>query len=186
MLGRMTWLIAALVFAALMAGCATAPRYQTVKRYVPPGGASAQACLNQCSAAMERCRHDCEGRYQACAKGVLPDAQARYGELLHQYDSALARYRGELERYRMDLMLGWGWGDPYWRPWGWGAGWYPAFPPPLPPAAPSLDREIARLTHERCDQDCGCQSAYDSCFLGCGGVIQHETQCIANCPGPKK
>jgi len=169
----------------LVAGCTAGPRYQTVKRHVPPEGATAQACLTQCAAATEHCKRDCEARYQACAKSVLPDAQARYGDLLRQYDAALAQYRWELDRYRMDLMMGWGWGDPYWGPWG-GTGWYPAFPPPLPPAAPSLDREIARFTAERCDRDCGCQSAYDSCFLACGGRIEHESRCIANCPEPGK
>lgn len=175
-----------LALVLLATGCATAPRYQTVKRYVAPEGASAQACLSRCSATMDRCQQDCRARYQTCAKSVLPDAQTRYGNLLRQYDAALAQYRWELERYRMDMMFGWGRGDPYWGPWGWGAGWYPAFPPPPPPAAPSLDREIARLTAERCDRDCGCQSGYDSCFVGCGGTIQNETQCIANCPEPKK
>lgn len=175
-----------LLLAVLAAGCAAVPRYQTVKRYVPPDTATAQACLAKCSAALGRCQEDCASRYQSCAKSVVPDAQTRYADLLQQYEAALNQYRWELDRYRMDLMLGWGWGDPYWGPWGWGGGWYPTFPPPLPPAAPSLDREIARLTAERCDRDCGCQAAYDSCFLGCGGAIQHETQCIANCPEPKK
>lgn len=184
MFARVRWPAALLLLAVLAAGCAAVPRYQTVKRYVPPEGATAQVCLDKCSARMDHCKQDCEGRYQSCAKSVLPDAQARYGDLLRQYDAALAQYRWELDRYRMDLMMGWGWGwgDPYWGMWG----WYPAFPPPLPPVAPSLDREVARLTAERCDRDCGCQSAYDSCFLGCGGAIQHETQCIANCPEPKK
>ena len=41
MLGRMTWLNAALVFAALMAGCATAPRpFPAVERMIAEFGAS--------------------------------------------------------------------------------------------------------------------------------------------------
>lgn len=180
--GWMKSLAAVLALTALVAGCAVAPRYQTVKRYVPPESVAAQPCLDKCAAAMEHCQRDCETRHQSCAKSVLPDAQARYADQLRQYEAALAQYRWELDRYRMDLMMGWGWGDPYWGMWG----WYPAFPPPAPPRAPSLEREVARLTQQRCDQDCGCQSAYDSCFLACGGSIQHETQCIANCPEPKK
>lgn len=180
-----TRLLGGVALAAALAGCAMGPRYQTVKHYVAPSAPAAQACLSQCTGTLERCQQDCRQRYQACAQAVLPDAQARYAASLHQYEAALNQYRWELERYRMDLMLGWGWGDPYWGPWGWG-GWYPTFPPPPPPVAPSLDREIARLTAERCDRDCGCQSAYDSCFLGCGGEIRHETECVANCPAPKQ
>jgi hypothetical protein len=178
-LGRRRSLAAWFALAALLAGCAAGPRYQTVKRYVPPQGPAAQACLGECSAAMARCKQDCEIRYQSCARSVLPEAQARYSEQLHQYGAALDQYRWELERYRLDWMLGWG--DPYWDAWGWRS---PAFPPPLPPPAPSLDQEIARLTRERCDQDCGCQSRYDTCFVACGGEIRHETQCVAHCPGP--
>lgn len=178
--GRLRSLAAVGVLAVLVAACAAAPRYQTVKRHVPPEGATAQACLGKCAAAMEGCKRECEVRHQSCAKSVLPDAQARYEASLRQYEAALAEYRWELERYRLDLMLGWGY-DPYWGMWG----WYPPFPPSPPPTAPRLEREIARLTSERCDRDCGCQSAYDNCFLACGGTIQHENRCIANCPPVK-
>jgi hypothetical protein len=165
-----------------MAGCALGPRYQTVKRYVSPEGVAARPCLDKCTTAMEHCKKECEARHQACAKSVLPDAQARYAARLQQYEAALVQYRWELDRYRMDLMLGWGYGYPYWDAWG----WYPPFPPPIPPVAPSLDREVAKLTQQRCDRDCGCQTNYDACFLGCGGTIQHETECFANCPEPRK
>lgn len=171
---------ALLILVVLVAGCAASPRYQTVKRYVPPESAAAQVCLGKCAAAMEDCKRDCEARYRSCAKSVLPDAQARYTDLLRQHEAALAEYRWELERYRLELMLGWGY-DPYWGVWG----WYPPFPPSPPPVAPSLERETARLTRERCERDCGCESGYDGCFLACGGAIQHENQCIANCPQAK-
>lgn len=168
------------LLAALLAGCAAMPRYQTVTRHVPPQGTVAQACLGQCAAAMEGCQRDCEARRQSCAKSVLPDAQARHAEALRQYEAALVGYRWELERYRLDLMLGWG-HDPFWGAWG----WFPPFPPSPPPAAPSLEQITARLISQRCDRDCGCQSAYDTCFLACGGTIQQESQCIANCPPAK-
>jgi hypothetical protein len=180
MSGRLKTLIAWLALAALMAACAASPRFQTVKRYVPAEGATAEVCLEKCAAAMEPCQRDCEMRYQSCARSVLPDAQTRYADLLRQHEAALAQYRWELERYRLDMMMGWGY-DPFWGVWG----WYPPFPPPPPPSVPSLEQETARLTSERCDRDCGCQSAYDSCFLACGGTIEHESQCIANCPPAK-
>lgn len=167
------------VLAALAAGCAS-PRYQTVKRHAPPEGAAGQACLDKCAAAMGPCKRECEARYQSCTKSVLPDAQARHDQMLRHYEAALSMYRWELERYRMDLMLGSGHGYPYGL-WG----WHHPFPPPVPPLAPSLEREAKKLSQERCDRDCGCQTTYDSCFLGCGGKIESQTLCIAHCPPPK-
>lgn len=179
-------LAAAVALSAMLAGCVPSPRYQIVKRYVPPQGATAQVCLDKCAARMEHCKRDCEARYRSCAQAVHPEAEALYSDLLRQYEAALAEYRWELDRYRMDLMLGWGYGPywghgPYWGVWG----WYPVFPPSPPPAAPSPEQVTARVVSERCDRDCGCQSGYESCFLGCGGTIEQHTECIANCPPPK-
>ena len=178
--GWLKSLSAVLALAISLAGCAVAPRYQSVKHYVAPEDVAAKACLSKCGTDMESCKRDCQSRHQSCVKGVLPDAQARYDQLLRHYEGALSLYRWDLERYRMDLMFGSGYGHPY-GAWG----WYPPFPPPIPPVAPSLEHEVRKLTQERCDRDCGCQTTYDSCFLGCGGRIENQTQCIAHCPEVK-
>jgi hypothetical protein len=35
---------------------------------------------------------------------------------------------------------------------------------------------------EKCDPGCGCQAAYDGCFVACGGKRIPEQRCVANCP----
>jgi hypothetical protein len=166
----------------LLAACATQPRYQTVRRYIPPATETAKACLAPCSKTLDRCQASCQEHYQSCVKTLGPEAKARYAERLKQYETQLGAYRQTLDWYRMDLMLAWGWGPHWGGPWGGYYGWYPPSPPPPPPVAPTLAQEMARLSEERCDRDCGCQPVYDSCFLGCGGKIENETKCIANCP----
>ena len=164
----------------LMAGCAVGPRYQTVKRLVAPEGPAAQACLAKCTTALEECKQSCSVKYEACTKEAMPEAQAHFEKRLQHYQAELASYRWELERYRMELLLGWGYGHPYGV---WGG--YPPFPPPVAPIPPNREREIKKFVQQRCSQDCGCQTGYDACFLGCGGKIETETQCIANCGGAK-
>lgn len=165
------------LLALFISGCAS-PRYQNVKRYET--GAATQACLATCVTAEQACKHDCQSRHEACVKSIEPDAQARYQAALRQYEQSLIEYRWDLERYRHELAWGY-WGG------GWGYySWFPPFPPSPPPAMPTLEREKQRLAHERCDQDCGCQSGYDACYVRCGGQIIHETQCIANCPPDRK
>lgn len=173
--------LAGALLVMVMAGCAT-PRYQSVKRYEV--GSAAPACLASCVEAEQRCKTSCQAKHEACLKSIEPDVQARYQAALKRHAQALNLYRLELDRYRHELMLGWGWG-PYWNgPWGYYS-WFPPFPPSEPPPSPTLEGERQRLAHERCDQDCGCQGGYDACYLGCGGMITHETQCVANCPAPK-
>ncbi|MEJ5209864.1 MAG: hypothetical protein WHV61_00335 [Burkholderiales bacterium] len=173
----MTRRLMAILWLALLAACATPPRHQTVKEYVAPPGA--QACVDDCARRRDTCEADCAQRYQACRDALLPEVRARYAQRLEAYQNALAAYRWELERYRMELMLGWGYWPPYW---GWWGG-VPPFPPPPPPAAPTLEQELERLSRERCDHDCGCETAYDACFKACGGSIRHETRCVAGCGG---
>lgn len=163
------------VLATVLAGCAVGPRYQTVKRYVEPPGV--RACVEGCERQRQACGDACARRYQACREQVLPEARERHAERMKQYEAALEAYRLQLERYRLELMLGWG--HPYWSLWG----GYPPPPPPPAPVPPKLETEVEKLSRERCDRDCGCESAYDACFIACGGEIRFEERCIAHC-GP--
>ena len=165
--------------ALLLEGCAATPRYQSVKRLVAPVGPTTQACLSNCAAAMEKCKQTCAETRENCGKDAMPEAEAHYAQELKNHQSALRAYHWDLERYRMELLLQGGYGYPY-GVWG----WYPPPPPPSPPALPDKERVIKRFIQKRCDRDCGCQSEYEACFLGCGGRIETETLCIANCPPP--
>jgi hypothetical protein len=171
---------AAAVLAAL-AGCAT-PRYQAVTRYEPPADPAGRACLEGCEQALTECRGHCAARYQACLKQVEPQAEAHYVEVLEGYAAELSRYRDALDRYRYDVWLGWG-HDPWWVGHGWHGPWYgPGYYPWPPPRVPERAEVLARYSQRACGGDCGCQSVYDACFLGCGGTRTVESRCVANCP----
>lgn len=170
-----------LVLLALLSACA-APRYQSVKRYET--ATATEPCLAACVKQEDACKAQCQSKREACIGGLGPEVDKRYEEALRRHEQALRDYSWDLERYRRELTLGYGWG-PYWGgPWGY-YGWFPPFPPAEPPVAPSREKVKERLAAARCDQDCGCRSGYDACYQTCGGKIIHETQCVANCPSPK-
>ena len=177
-----------LILAAGVLSCA-GPRYQTVYRLKPPADPAAQDCLARCERQLGSCTDDCTDRYSACAASVEAEGEARYQDALKRYEGAQEQYRRDLERYRLSVSIGVGWG--HGRGW-YGAGWYdpwwpygaygPYYYPPQPPQPPSRAAELAEVRAEKCDQDCGCQPAYEACFLGCGGSKVPEQRCIANCP----
>lgn len=175
----------ALILTALIAGlsaCASPPRYQTIYRYQPPADPAGLACLDKCTRKMETCQTQCQENYQACLKTIEPKkVDERHGEALKRYAAELDRYRLELYQYRLSLSLSWGhypwYGHGFYHPWP-----EPYYFPPTPPSRPSRDEEYNRLKKEQCEADCGCQPAYDTCFLACGGTRIPEERCIANCP----
>jgi hypothetical protein len=162
---------------ALLAACASPPRYQTVSRYEAPTGAAAQACVEGC----EQTRHDCLARCRAdrqiCLNDLEPEIDAQYAEALKRYARDLEMYRLELDRYRFNLWYDWNRG-----PWWYDNWWPPHYWPLASPVSPSRERIRERLGDERCDSDCGCRAGYDTCFTGCGGTRTEERRCIANCP----
>jgi hypothetical protein len=164
-----------------LSGCAT-PRYETVVHREAPVGASAQACIQTCERGLEACKQACAEKYQSCLKAVEPEAEAHYRQTLDRYAQALEDYRRELafQDVQRWTRFHWGhgrggslWYDPF--P-------YPYFAPPPVPRAPSREEDLNRLREARCGGDCGCQSPYDACFVGCGGRIVSEQRCVADCP----
>lgn len=179
---RRPGLTAMIILAAVLYGCAT-PRYQTVYRYEAPVDTQGRACLGDCQARLAACQDSCSQAYQACIKSIEPLVDARYAQALERYAQELDRYAWDLRHYEMQLWLGWGRGPWYYDPWpyyAWpGPYWYP-YPPP---SRPSREAVQAQLRRERCVEDCGCLSQYDTCFLACGGRKIPEERCVANCPG---
>jgi hypothetical protein len=180
----------ALTLFTVLAGCA-APQYQTNVSLIPPGDERGRACVQNCEAGKIACQTDCQVRYQACARALEPQLEARYAEALTQFEYDLGQYAAALHAYEMQLNFawlnsypyGWGmWGGPWMGPW---MGPWPNvyFPPPYPvPKAPTRDSVRAQLEKAGCQADCGCQAAYDGCFVGCGGQRLSETVCVKNCP----
>ena len=168
----------------VLAGCAS-PRYQTAYRYEPPLDVAGRACLEKCEQKLAGCQQSCTAAYQVCLQRIEPQVDERYNEALNRYKLELDQYRWEWQRYQFYQSLNWGYG--YWYG---GPGFYYPWPgpfyfPPTPPTKPRREAVFNRLQKENCVMDCGCQSIYDACFLGCGGKRIPETRCIANCPEEK-
>ena len=171
--------------AVLLAGCA-GPRYATEVRYLPPGSEAGQACLKGCHVEMQACQADCQSRRQSCIANIEPTVDAAFDQALRQYEAERRVYMRERQFYQLDRTLSFGF---YRHPFYYGYPdpfWYTDRyfdDPPVPPAAPSRAAIRERLIDEQCRIDCGCQSAFDRCYLGCGGQIERRVVCIENCDG---
>ncbi|HEY9098306.1 MAG TPA: hypothetical protein VIN38_05485 [Thiobacillus sp.] len=173
------------VVLAAMAGCAT-PQYQTTVRLIPPASEQGRACAQTCEAQKTTCQSDCKQRFQACARDIEPQVEARYAELLKQYENELKQYAAALRHYEMQLQFEWfnhyPYRRPYWRdPWLQHRGLF-LYHEPVMPTRASVQ---TRLEQESCQSDCSCLPAYDTCYVGCGGQRLVETLCIKNCPASK-
>lgn len=174
------------IVAVLVTGCAT-PRYETTYRYESPASVEAQACIKGCEAKLDACRTDCQAAWQACTEQLEPQVEAHYAQALKEYADDLRYYRRMLDHYQWDLWVDWDfayrglWYSPWpYHPW-------PSYAPlPMAPGDPPTKETVRNsLRKSQCQDDCGCQPRYDTCFQGCGGKVVTETRCVANCPGGK-
>ena len=169
---------------AVIAGCAT-PQYQTTVRLIPPTDAQGRACVQNCEAGKTACQSDCQTRYQACAKALGPQVEARYLDALKKYELELKQYAAALRNYEMQMRFDWMNHYPF-QPYWWDPWPGPYYPPPYrEPVMPTREGVRAQLEKSSCQADCGCLPAYDACFVGCGGQRVSETVCIRNCPPAK-
>ncbi len=164
---------------AFLAAC-VGPRYQTAYRYEPPIDAIGRACLQQCEPKLAACQTQCQEKYQACVKSVEPQIDAHFEQSLQQYQRDFQFYQYAFDQYQRRFSWHYYNADPRYGAWPYYYGLESSFPP-LPPLKPSRERIAAQLVQQHCDRDCGCQSIYDACFLGCGGKKIPEVKCIANC-----
>lgn len=169
-----------LLLLVFLTGCMS-PRYQTLYRYEPPTTAEGQVCLAQCEQKLAGCKDQCQVKHQACVKSIEPMVESRYQERLQQYKREFHYYQHAVEVYQRQLSLGWYYYDPYYGGWPYFYGYEPRFPP-IPPIKPDRERIARQVEQQQCDRDCGCQSLYDACFLGCGGMKIPEVKCVAYCP----
>jgi hypothetical protein len=170
---------------ALLGGCAGAPRLETVTERLSPGGAAASACLQACADALRACQQACEADYRDCLARVEPGVNEHYRQALERHAQALERYRRTLTDYRFDFWLGW-YGDSggfAYHPWAWGPYWgAPSWSYAPPPPVPAYEEVATAYRQAQCGADCGCQTADDACFRGCGGRIETRSRCVENCP----
>ena len=174
-----------IALAVLLAGCA-GPRYATEVRYIPPASEAGQACLKGCQIDMQACQADCQSRRQSCIANIEPRVDVAFEQALRQYEAERRVYMRERQFYRLDRTLSFGF---YHHPFYYGYPdpfWYTDRyfdDPPVPPAAPSRAAIRERLVDEECNIDCGCQPAFDQCYVGCGGQVERRVVCIENCDG---
>ncbi|MFW6323298.1 MAG: hypothetical protein ACOC02_06720 [Guyparkeria sp.] len=168
---------------AVLAGCA-APRYATEVRYLPPATEAGQSCLRGCHTDMQACQADCQSRRQSCIAGIEPEVDAAFDQALRQYDAERRVYMRERQYYQLDRAMHFGlYRDPFYY------GYPSSFwltdhyydDPPVPPEAPSREAIRAAVIDEQCNLDCGCQAAFDQCYVGCGGQIERRVVCVENC-----
>lgn len=173
-----------LALITLLSACAS-PRYQTVYRYEAPADSSGRACVERCGPQLSSCQSHCQTQHAACIKSIEPEVESRYQDAMRSYAAAFEQYRRDMSYYQMHFSLGWGAYPGWYGPWAYSPWPDPYFSAPSPPLKPTREQVQAYVEKQKCDVDCGCQSAYDSCFLGCGGKKIPETHCIAHCPKDK-
>ena len=172
-----------LAVALLLTGCA-GPRFATEMRYVPPGGEAGEACLQGCHIDMQACRADCQSRRESCIEGIEPRVDTAFERVLRQYEADRKLYLRELQFYRLERAVHFGF---YHHPFYYGTSgpfWHTdryLDDPPIPPIPPSRAGIRQQVIAEHCEIECGCQARFDQCYLGCGGRIEREVLCIENC-----
>ncbi|MFO7808108.1 hypothetical protein [Guyparkeria sp.] len=182
--GRIATLLA-LAAAVALAGCA-GPRYATEVLYQPPTSQAGLSCLPGCQTDMQACQADCQSRRQSCIAGIGPQVDAAFDQALRLYDAERRVYMRERQYYQLDRAMQFGlYRDPFY--YGYPASfWYTDRfydDPPVSPRPPSRDEIRAAVIDRECNIDCGCQSAFDQCYIGCGGQVERRVVCVENCDG---
>jgi len=191
----------------LLGGCAS-PQYRTVYQYQPPAQMTAMAenCLNQCQQRQVLCESDCAVRTRECVQQAEQRARLEYAIAEENYEQDYRRWQIEDRLYRVERLLR----DQHKSHLK--QRWLDAVercrveknPPgactemghykyeldhyerhydyrPDAPERPSLERLTARAA-QACAGDCGCTESFNRCYATCGGRVQAQQQCIANCP----
>ncbi|MDD3342121.1 MAG: hypothetical protein PHR87_00930 [Sulfurospirillaceae bacterium] len=186
----------------LLTGCG--PRYVIHNQYIPPASSAMQGCLTNCTIVRQSCQDRCQRDYQFCLEDAFGRAKVAEREALRDYDMALMRYNTEFLHYQHALHS---WERDYYdfsrdynhfalkcekekdgyackkrdelksylkrlnrdRP-----------REPRVPMRVSFDQILADQ-QRLCSNDCGCDTGYDHCYVGCGGQVIPHKICVENC-----
>ncbi len=189
-------------------GCG-GPKYVVRYRYLPPVDPGARKCLKECERKFQACEKRCQKEQEDCRRRARQEAVKLYQEMLKTYRQELRAYRERSRLYHRELTL---WNDEYRRLYEDYLFFKKAcqeeederacrrrrelerhlealeHEKPLKPREPREPRleDISRKLAASCKKDCGCQKAYDNCFLSCGGKLIPEKFCVENCPEGSK
>ncbi len=173
-------------------GCT--PKYKIVTEYVAPQTDMAKACLGKCQKEYGSCKEICKANFDICKVKAKAAAKESYEKKMKEYQIRLEQYVSDMDMYDLERSLYYDDFFLYDRAYYGGGFYYPhrmfwASPMPLfrpqRPHKPSLEAEIQIAQMKMCRIDCGCTKSYDSCFMGCGGVLKRDKVCIKNCPSER-
>lgn len=191
-----------LLVALVFSGCG--PRYVIKNQYIPPVSTKSTQCLDNCTLIRQSCQAQCQQSYQYCLDDAYAKAKAVEHEELRAYDMAQMRYMMDFSHYQSRLRA---WERDYYdysrdlahfqskcerekdtyacqkrdevrnymsrlkrdRP-----------REPWVPVRPSFEQILVNQ-QSFCTTNCGCDQAYDTCFVGCGGTVIPHKICVENC-----
>jgi hypothetical protein len=179
-------------------GCS--PKYRSVNEYIPPKTEAGQMALSGCQQKLESCKSSCKANFDSCKVKAEAEARKSFDKKMHEYTIRLEQYASDMDMYELEMDLlyfdgfgyyggGYGYGGlgyrGFYRPHGmFLMGPSPLFRP-VRPRKPNLQAEIQAAQMQMCQIDCGCQKAYDSCFVSSGGELKVNQVCIKNCPSER-
>lgn len=201
-------IIVILAGALLMTACG--PRLQQVKNYIPPVTEFGLECLNKADMNKNQCEVDNQNRLAAChveaeerAAVILAEQEKQYTIALEDYIDAergyelafadyeeqqrLLRRDGELAYIRCskDVNMTRVNEFPQCKPFLDDANRKAdrLIPPaaPIQPRRPSFNVIASGLKRECNSVKANCTALYDEAYVACGGQIDVQTICVANC-----
>ena len=184
---------------------ACSPKYEIKTHYTLPTNNQGTQCVQTCSDNQNSCQSRCDAKEDNCLALAEQHAQESYPQLMDEYENRLIQYDDEMNRYDRETNQ---WERQsnrlqddvnyhqqrctknkkdthecqkvneikkklknlrYHQP-----------SEPQRPLEPSLSAEIQEA-QKSCNNECGCQQAYDTCFGSCGGTVTYEKFCVENC-----
>ena len=194
-----------LFFTILLLLSACSPRYEIKTHYTLPSDAQGRICVQTCSNERKICQAHCNMRQEQCLERTKKSAENAFASTMNEYQDVLNEYHHEMDRYNFEMSS---WQreerrvhqdfEHYRRACRQGKknsyecrrsyeldnqlSSLENHEPMAPqrPIKPTLSEEIRRA-QKGCNNSCGCEKEYDSCFISCGGKLHYEKFCVANC-----
>ena len=197
-----------LIVAIIISGCG--PRLQQVKKYIPPATVAGVECLQQADLDRQKCQSENSLRIEQCREAAYGEAEIVHQQQMAQYttdlenfidaesdyEAAYAAYKEQQRLFIRDGQLAYIQCSNDTN-----MSHVDQFPqckshldqaqrrandlseplPPVRPARPSLEQIAFNLQRQCHQHQQPCDQYYDNAYVSCGGRINLETVCIANC-----
>lgn len=197
-----------LIAAVFITGCG--PRLQQVKNYIPPATVAGVECLQQVDVDRQKCQTENSLRIEQCREAAHGEAEIIHQKRMEQYttelenfidaeseyEAAYAAYKEQQRLFIRDGQLAYiqcsndtnmsridqfpqckkhvteaeRRADDLAEPIA-----------PVRPVRPSLEQIVFNLQRQCHQNQQPCDQYYDNAYVSCGGRINLETVCVANC-----